>query len=414
MKNKRTNLFIAISSIALVLLLCIQVNWMMQSAKIKKDIFNEKANMVLSKTIEAIGKNDAMCREIETSLGSVQASGGAAILKRKEMQAIDSLLNYYMRFYTIDMGYSFVVVKPKLAMGSNLASNMYGKRLAEISSESEVQLKLIIPDKRQFLLAEMGPLFIVSVVLILVIFILFWQTSLSLLKEKTIAEHTSEFLNNMTHEFKTPLTNINLAGKMMLRDIHLKQPEKVKHYSDIILEENEKLRLQVERVLSMSALEKGEIRLELSKIDLHQLITNTVKCMNLQIESKHGTIEVKCDAANAMVLGDYTHLTNTLYNLIDNSIKYTPHHPELRIQTSNRDQNIRIRIADNGMGIEKVYQDKIFDKFFRVPTGDVHDVKGFGLGLAYVKKIIELHKGNVYVQSEPQQGTLFTIELPYA
>jgi two-component system phosphate regulon sensor histidine kinase PhoR len=275
-------------------------------------------------------------------------------------------------------------------------------------------LKLIFPEKKQYIIAEMGIPFIISVFLIIVVLILFWRTVLSLMKEKKIAEHTTDFLNNMTHEFKTPLTNIALAGKMIQKDSGINEGDKLKHYSGIILEENEKLRLQVEQVLSITALERGEIPLHKTELDFHALINESLKCISLQIENRHGSVNLNLDAISFVIMGDRTHLTNALCNLIDNAIKYSKEKPELSIQTLNNNHHLIVLISDNGIGIEKEYQKKVFDKFFRVPTGDVHDVKGFGLGLAYVKKIINLHGGTIELRSENEKGTAFTITLPNA
>jgi two-component system phosphate regulon sensor histidine kinase PhoR len=217
----------------------------------------------------------------------------------------------------------------------------------------------------------------------------------------------------MTHEFKTPLTNIALAGKMILKDSEIQHGDKIKHYSGIILEENEKLRLQVEQVLSMTALERGEIPLLKTEQDFHGLINDAVKHIWIQIENKQGNIQLNLNAERYMVTGDRTHLTNALGNLIENAIKYSGGKPMINVQTYNTGQCLTIMVTDDGIGIEKEYQDQVFDKFFRVPTGDVHDVKGFGLGLAYVKKIVELHEGTIELKSVKGMGTSFTLTFPY-
>lgn len=403
MKLNRTNLFIAISSLALLIVLIIQVNWILETAKIKEEIFNEKANMVLSKTAEVLAADEQACIAMEDSVGT------------KEIRKTDSLFTNYMSYYNLHLDYSFQVKKPTATINENgLKSNVYKKRLDEAASKNGLELNLFLPEKRQFILEEMGKMFITSVVLILVVLIMFWRTIQLLIREKKISEHTTDFLNNMTHEFKTPLTNIALAGKMINKDSGTRQEDKIKHYSAIILEENEKLRLQVEQVLSMTALERGEIPLSKIELDFHELITNSLKYINIQIENKHGILNLNLDATKFIIMGDKTHLTNTLCNLIDNAIKYSNDKPELSIQTSNLDSNLIIKIADKGIGIEQEYHRKVFHKFFRVPTGDLHNVKGFGLGLAYVKKIIELHGGKIDIQSEKGKGTIFTIALPHA
>jgi two-component system phosphate regulon sensor histidine kinase PhoR len=404
MKVNRTNLFIAISSIALLVVLIIQVNWILQTARIKEEIFNEKANMVLSKTAEALSSDTLACKQMEACIG------------QSEIHTTDSLLNNYMQFYNFHIDYSFKVGTPNSRFTENdsrLASNVYKKRLEEEATKNGLELHLFLPEKKQFILAEMGTMFITSVILILIVLIMFWRTIRLLMKEKRISEHTTDFLNNMTHEFKTPLTNIALAGKMIVKDSTIKQEDKIKHYSGIILEENEKLRLQVEQVLSMTALERGEIPLQKTETDFHELINDSVKRISIQIENKKGNLKLNLNADKSIVMGDKTHLTNALSNLIDNAIKYSHEKPDLSIQTSNSDHNIIVIITDKGIGIEKEYQKKVFDKFFRVPTGDVHDVKGFGLGLAYIKKIIELHEGTIELQSERGKGTSFKISLKY-
>ena len=413
MKQSRTKIFIIISSISLIILLVIQVNWILHTAKIKEDLFNEKANMVLSKTTEAIRSDEQACKEIG-ACAVENDEGVAAKLGKNEIHKIDSLFKYYMKFYNFYIDYTFEVVKPKVKSNNEtgFSNHIFNKPLQNLAGNNGVELKLIFPEKKQFIMAEMGTLFITSVILILVVFVLFWRTILSLLKEKKIWEHTTDFLNNMTHEFKTPLTNIALASKMLIKDSTNKQPDKIKHYSEIILEENEKLNLQIEQVLSMTALERGEIPLQKMELDFHQLINDTLKCIGIQIENQQGNIKLNLLAEIFVILGDKTHLTNALCNLIDNAIKYAKEKPDITIHTYNRGKFLVMEVSDNGIGIEKKYQKKVFDKFFRIPTGDVHNVKGFGLGLAYVKKIVEIHQGIIDIKSEPNKGTIFTISLP--
>lgn len=414
MTLNRNNTVIAISSLALFLVLIIQVNWIFQTAKIKEELFNEKANMVLSRTAEALSSDKETCRKIESYVDKNIPSVLTANLGTNEAQKLDSLFKHFMRFYKFPIEYSFEVIKPGSVAAKNESpppNYVYIKPLEEAASASGLELKLIFPEKSQFIIAEMGIPFITSVILILVVLVLFWRTILSLTKEKIISEHTSDFLNNMTHEFKTPLTNIALAGKMIMKDPIIKPGDKTEYYAGIIRDENEKLRLQVEQVLSMTALERGEIPLQKTELDFHALVHDSLKCMSLQIENKRGNLKLSLDAEYFVVMGDKTHLTNSLCNLVDNALKYAREKPELLIKTSNIGKHLLIVVCDEGIGIKKEYQKKVFEKFFRVPTGDVHDVKGFGLGLAYIKKIVDLHGGSIELQSEPGKGTTFTLSL---
>ena len=368
MKQNKTYLFILISAVALLIVLSIQVNWIMQTAKIKEELFNEKANMVLSKTADALSSDKVTCKKMEDGIGNA------------EIEKTDSLFTNYMEFYNFDAKYSFEVTKPTHSDVQN-NNNVYKKRLAEAVTQEGLELNLFVPNKNKSLLQDMGLMFIASLILIVVVLFLFWRTIMSLIKEQKISEHTTDFLNNMTHEFKSPLTNIALATKMLLKDGNIKQEEKIKHYSNIILVENEKLRLQVEQVLSMNALEKGEIPLQKTLLDFHQLINDAAKCMHIQIENAQGNLNLNLEAQKFVIMGDKTQLTNALCNLMDNAIKYAKEKPELNILTRNVAQKLEIRVADKGIGIEKEYHKQVFEKFFRVPTGDIHDVKGFGLGL---------------------------------
>lgn len=394
----------------MITVLIIQVNWIFETAKIKEEIFNEKANLVLSKTLETLSSDPATIKKIEVRIDNNQT------------RKIDSLLKYYMQFYHINLSYYFEV-KPNLAtlttstfMDSKTPQAGCFQQCLPVGAGngSGMGLKLVFPDEEQFIFEEMGIPFMISVCLIVVVLVMLWQTTVSLIKEKEIAEHTTHFLNNMTHEFKTPLTNIALAGKMIIKDSNMKEESKIKHYSGIILEENEKLRIQVEQILSLAALEKGEMPLQKTELDFHQLINDAIKCISVQVENKSGNLKLNLNAKQFIIMGDKTKLTNALCNLVDNALKYSNESPVITLQTSDSSHGLMLTVSDNGIGIEKEYQEKVFEKFFRVPTGNVHDVKGFGLGLAYIKEIVELHKGTISLESEKGSGTTFTITLPHA
>jgi two-component system phosphate regulon sensor histidine kinase PhoR len=425
MKVNRTHVFIAISSCALVLLLIFQINWVRRTAAMKEQLFNEKANMVLSRTTEAIEADQQLKVSIDQIMKESRQDESLLRLDEESRSRIEDLLNNFMSYYNFHPDFSFELAKilpPSSAptpyqLGYQTTTPLdqqacYDNYLIQMANKNGWELKLAFPNKEAFLSSEMTMPFITSILLIIIVLFLFLKTTLSLLKEKRISEHTTDFLNNMTHEFKTPLTNIGLAGKMITKSPSFPNEEKVKHYSEIILEENEKLKLQVEHVLSMTALERGEIPVVMANVDLHQLIRDCAKNMSLQISNKEGYLELKLTAEKSMINGDQSHLINTICNLIDNAIKYSGDNLRIEIESFNNDNNLIIQISDNGIGIDKLHLKNIFTKFFRVPTGNVHDVKGFGLGLAYVKKIINLHHGSIEVQSQKGKGTIFKIILP--
>ncbi len=417
MKLYKSYLLIAVSFIALAILMLIQVNWIIQAAKAKEELFNEKANMVLSRTAEALCSDKEACMNMDKVCTMEHGKECRLELEEMEIKKIDALLQKFMKRYNFHLNYSFEVIKPgdnlSLQNEGILKQNVFKRKLDAVANKSGLEIKLIFPDKRQLILNELGTPFITSIVLIIVVLVLFWRTILLQIREKKIAEHTRDFINNMTHEFKTPLTNIALAGKMILKEAAVQENDKVKQYMSIILDEKEKLRLQVEQVLNMSEFERGEIPLNKTELDFHQLIHDSVKCMSVQVENKQGELKQNLLAENFVILGDKNHLINALCNLFDNAIKYAKGSPHISIDTLSKDGQLLVKISDKGIGIDKAYLSKIFDKFYRVPTGDVHDVKGFGLGLAYVKKIIELHQGKIEAHSEKDQGTVFIISIPY-
>ncbi|MGZ4077476.1 MAG: sensor histidine kinase, partial [Bacteroidia bacterium] len=322
MKSYRTKIFIIISALALASLLAIQVEYLFQSAKIKEDLFNEKANMVLSKTVDELCSDKQMCANLGTCCTSGNMTECKLNLGTAEIKRIDSLLKNNMAFYNFHIDYSFEMIKPNkpeiIIPYQESKSNTFKKRLEEVVNENGLELKLVFPDKKQFIIAEMGPLFISSIALILIILFFFWRTVSSLIKEKMISQHTTDFLNNMTHEFKTPLTNISLAGKMLIKEPNISNKEKINYYSGIITDENEKLRLQVEQVLGMTELERGEIPILKTEVNIHELLTNAAKRMNLQLENKQGKLNLKLEAHNFILNGDKNHLLNAFSNLIDN------------------------------------------------------------------------------------------------
>ena len=222
----------------------------------------------------------------------------------------------------------------------------------------------------------------------------------------------NDFVNNMTHELKTPISTISLASQM-LNDKSIPDEQKnMAQISRIIQTESKQLGFQVERVLQMAIFDHGQLKLKLEEIDLHDVIETVAQNFLLQIDKRAGKLEFTPEAEETVVRGDVMHLTNVISNLIENAMKYTRQTPRIGIATRNERGTIVISVSDNGIGISKEDQKRIFDKFYRVPTGNVHNVKGFGLGLSYVKLIVEKHRGTIQIKSEPDKGSRFDINLP--
>lgn len=268
---------------------------------------------------------------------------------------------------------------------------------------------------KSYMKEEMPKTILTSILLTIIISLTFSFTVYIIYRQRKLSELKNDFISNMTHELKTPVSTISLASQM-LKDSSLDLDKiKIANISKIIDDESKRLGFQIEKVLQTSIFEKGVIHLKYKKIDIHELISIAVLNMNLKVRSKGGSIKTFLEATKSSIKIDDMHITNVIFNLLDNAVKYSKEDiaPEIEIYTKDLPEALQIKISDNGIGISKENQKKIFNKFYRVQRGNVHDVKGFGLGLSYVKKIINEHKGTIKVKSEHGKGTAFIINLNF-
>lgn len=248
--------------------------------------------------------------------------------------------------------------------------------------------------------------------LISIVFAFFGYSVYLILRQKRLSEMKTDFINNMTHELKTPISTISLSSEVLMDENAIHDSGRLKQYATIIYNENNRLKTQVEKVLQLAALDNENIQLKLEPLDVHRVIRQAVDAVQLTINDLNGTIDYQLNAAQPGIQADVVHITNVLYNLLDNAIKYSVSEPHITVETRNVNKHLEISVSDRGIGIPKDAQKHIFDKFYRVPTGNVHDVKGFGLGLYYVKLMVEEHGGKIRVESNSGEGTKFTISLP--
>ncbi len=273
-------------------------------------------------------------------------------------------------------------------------------------------LFIYFPKKNSHVLRQVWLPISSSIVFILVIIFCFVYAIKVIIRQKALSDIKNDFINNMTHEFKTPLATVSLAVEA-LQDPDLSNQDKFRsRYLGIIKDENKRLVSQVEKVLQAAALEKKDFKLKIEPINLTDLLESTVDHISLQVEKRGGKIEFLNRMKNPEIEGDAFHLTHIFNNLLDNANKYSRENPIIRVEAREDQDQVVVSIQDQGIGMSKDALKKIFDKFYRVPTGNVHDVKGFGLGLSYVKTMLEAHKGEIHVQSEPGKGSTFIINLP--
>ncbi len=273
-------------------------------------------------------------------------------------------------------------------------------------------ISVYFPQEKQLIRKSMGIMGGSSLTITLFIILMFSLTLYIMFKQKRLSEMKNDFVNNMTHELKTPISTISLASQM-LNDRSIPEEQKnLGQISRIIQTESKQLGYQVERVLQMAIFDHGELKLKNEAVNMHDIIETVAQNFLLQMDKRGGKLEFLPEADQAVVTGDLVHLTNVVSNLMENAMKYTTRNPEITITTLNENNSLIISVADNGMGISKEDQKRIFDKFYRVPTGNLHNVKGFGLGLSYVKLIVEEHGGNIKIKSELNRGSRFDIQLP--
>jgi two-component system, OmpR family, phosphate regulon sensor histidine kinase PhoR len=273
-------------------------------------------------------------------------------------------------------------------------------------------VRVWFPNESRYLLGSMWSMLVIACALLLVIMFLFSFSINTIYRQKKLSDIKNDFINNMTHELKTPIATISLACEA-LNDKDMRSSERaLQTYVGMINEENKRLGVLVENVLRTAIFEQGEMQLRPQQINLHTVIEQVIRNIEIQVKKKNGEIVRHLDASNPMIEGDVLHITNVIYNLIDNAIKYSELNPRVEIFTRDELNGTAVAFKDSGLGISRENQKKIFDKLYRVPTGNVHNVKGFGLGLSYVKGVIEKHGGTVDVESELKKGSIFTIHLP--
>ncbi len=292
-----------------------------------------------------------------------------------------------------------------------LFESQYQVSLFNTEVETPAYLKLFFPKKTSWVWSKVWPVLLSTILFTSLILICFSYTIFVILRQKKVSEMKTDFINNMTHEFKTPIATISLAADSINNPNIIAKEDKVKRFVGIIKAENTRMLNQVEKVLQMARIDKRDTNLNLTEVNMHEVITKAVDNIRLQVEKRGGTISTILKSDSPIIIGDVTHLSNIIHNLLDNANKYSKESPEISVSTEGISEGILIRIKDKGIGMTNESLKHIFDKFYRVHTGNIHDVKGFGLGLSYVKAITDAHRGKIKVKSEIGKGSEFTLML---
>lgn len=406
MKSVSLRIWIGVAAIALMALLLLQIRWMLHARSLKHRIFLEKKTMVLARVTEDVSDDDSLSHRLIVSCGP------------QERQQIDSLIRYYLKYYGLKSSYSFDVVYPtsqiKLAVLKNIlpgtdTTACYTESLEENTDSHPWMLQLEVKEPQGNLWSSLTGPVILSAMLVCIVLFVFYKSVQRWRQEKSLLEQTRDFMNNMAHEFRTPITNISLAGKMLQR----KGVDREK-YLHMIQEENSRLSDQVDAILTMYSIENGSLSIKEEPIDLNEIVESAVARFSLQAAQKGGRLLCSIPEDVGPIKGDRRLLTIAIGNLIDNALKYSDTTPEVMLKVVRNGNWIELHVSDNGPGIPPAFHDKVFERYFRISHQDVHNVKGFGLGLSFAKQVVEIHKGAIVLNSGSGKGTTFILRLPYA
>jgi signal transduction histidine kinase len=387
-------------------------------------IFNDSAEITIRRSEEKLKAKVEKMNQLMADWAREFVSNEPNIKERLTNCELDTIISNELRNRGIALSYDYCVMNNdsnKMLMCSctdkksgELAKSKFRTQLFPNDLFSKPNYLVIsFPNSISYVLSSMWLMLAGSSLFTLIILFVFMYTIQVIIRQKKISDIKSDFINNMTHEFKTPIATISLAADSLKNPKVVADVEKMDYFTRIIREENKRMNAQVEHVLQMAQIEKGELRLRKEEINLHEIIRQAVDLIKIQVESREGLLTAELNSTLPVVKADSLHLSNVIFNLLDNANKYSPDKPMIVISTEDVSNGVLIKVKDNGMGMTRETQKKIFEKFYRVPTGNIHNIKGFGLGLAYVKAIIEQHHGWIDVKSEPGKGSTFELFIPH-
>ena len=423
MKSKKTYWFIGAVSFLLLCLLANQVLYVYDAASDQEANFNHRAQIALNSIVDEVSRDYEVCSTVSEYLGpdgktSCNTTAVSTCIRdfrsQKEWLSVDSIIRTELRAANIDITYNFDFCNTADNTHGLAGGNTFTKELDSELTKSGLVMHLEFPSRSNYILKQLSPAFVSSVLIILLISVVFTVLFRYYKREKRNAERTREFLNNMTHEFKTPLTNIAFANSFLRRKSEEISPDKIKKYTAIIESENKKIFESSKDILELARQDYEYSDLELEDVNVHRIICELQRSFIDSNSQGRPEIALQLTAHEHIVAGKTSFIQNALSNIIDNAIKFSSGKPRISISTYNKNSSLFISIKDNGIGIPKAETRSVFEKFYRISTGDQHDVKGFGLGLSYVKMVVEQMKGSVSLRSELNAGSVFTVKLPLA
>ncbi len=421
MKKRTFLIIVSITGIALAGIIFIQFYWIRNAILLQEEQFDSRVRLALKGAVNQMyeNKSDTCAEGLFCSRNCHR--NDSLLNNGLNVDALKPLVTAEFSEAGLHGPYVYGIFTPnalqpeyisKQGFEEQLLNSKHIASLSCIFKNDQMVLGAWFPDERNRAMNSIFGWLLTCFILLTVLVFGFIFTIYSFLRQKKISEMKSDFVNNITHEFKTPIATISLASEMLLKPSVLSSETKARKYAGIIYDENIRLKNQVENVLQLASLDRGTFNLKFRSIDVHQLIFKVAESFQLLVKEKNGSVKLLLNAVNHQSFVDGMHIENVISNLLDNAEKYSPGIPDITISTFNRNDHIVVAVEDKGIGISKENQKRIFRKLYRVHTGNLHDVKGFGLGLYYVKRLIEAHNGNVNLHSEPGKGSRFEISLP--
>ncbi|MBK8554761.1 MAG: HAMP domain-containing histidine kinase [Lewinellaceae bacterium] len=428
MTNTIIRRVILLGAFAILSLLSVQTYWVLISYNIQEREFNRKVYQALLDASNHLSKLERFDLPQKDLID--QPYSNYYVVNLENQFSADNLEHYLQKAFAVQNLYedfqygmydcsSNQMVTWKMIKYTDkepfLVGNISHEPLpAHTKSDLNYYFGVRFPNKTANILSNMW-IVVVFTILMLITVAFFIYAMFVILRQKQLSEMQRDFINNMTHEFKTPISTINISTDVFLQSGKIKEDPRLNRYAGIIKEQVLRLNTQVEKVLQLAKIERDSIELNLEEIDLAELTRSMLPSLELKVHERKGTLSLLLDAKNPMVTADKLHLTNILHNLADNAVKYTKGVPDISISLQDGPANhLVLRIIDNGIGISKEHQKRVFDKFYRVPTGNVHNIKGFGLGLFYVKKMCREHHWKLNLESQPGKGTIIEIVMPHS
>ena len=385
---------------------------MVQTAETEKRHFTQSVKLSLDLAASQISQDRQMCNNVQICLLDTSSSF-VRRLKTLEWNKVDSIIKSNLENYDIDLAYDFEIVYAGSKQVSGLNPEAcYSESLDIALQQGGIDLRVRFPEKNKFIVERISTMFISSILLILLLTASFIVTYRMFDKERKLALQTKNFINNMAHEFKTPLASIGFANSRIKNSEEIQLPDKLLRYTEIIENEKSKLQEHLSEMLELACLESKSAVMKAENVDVKSLLEETVKNSCISLEEKKGSIQFDCSAIKTIVYGSKRHLLNSFSNIVENACKYSNGNLVLNINCYNEENQLVTEISDNGVGIALKDQKYVFDKYYRVPTGDVHNIKGYGIGLSYVKEVVELHNGTIRLNSKFGKGSTFKVLLP--